>query len=135
MTCITTKTRRQVGVVTYKNGKQRIKFSTDDKRCTLEQYNSRHGLKQFDFRSNGVAKGVTIYQTENSWYIAIDLKQNCGDRRIRVRRSVGKTLNNLYPVWLKLVLEIVKMVELTESELIVLHRNYNAIVAAYLEGK
>ena len=135
MTCITTKTRRQVGVVTYKNGKQRIKFSTDDKRCTLEQYNSRHGLRDFDFRANGVVKGVTIYQSNDDWYVAIDFKKHCGDRRIQIKRLVGKTLNNLYPVWLKLVLDVVEVVELTESELILLHGNYNAIVAAYVEGK
>lgn len=130
---ITTNTKRQVGVVTWKNGQQRIKFNNDSKLCTMEQYNSRHGLKPFDFRYNGVVKGITIYQKKGKWVLAMDLKQNCGDRRISVMRTVGNTLTNLYNVWVKMLLEVVKMVDLTEQELIILHNNYNAIVACYKE--
>ena len=123
--------RRQVGVVTYKNGRRLIKFNNDKTCCTPEQYESRHGLRNFEFRNNGVAKGISLFMRGDQWFLTINYKKECGDRRIQLMRRVGKTLDKLYAVWLGMIVDIIKKVPFTEQELVVLHMNYNKLKEAY----
>lgn len=123
--------QRQVGVVTYKNGRRLIKFRDDKQCCSEEQYNSRHGLKDLEYRNNGVAKGICLYMHNGYWFLEVGYKHLCGDRRINIKRRVGKTLDALYAVWLGLLVDLIKKVPFTESELVVLHMNYTKITEAY----